>query len=158
MKACSHCLGHMTKVATMPIYGKTLYKSSSLESKSRWPWNLVCSPAYWSTTYTTFVYMMPRVDLDLFYGKIKFGPVFFYKVKTMDFSKTIVLYDIQVCRCSQLKWVHEALWVLKVINLNPVQSDSIFLNFFSSVTADFNISSALRWAIMFLWLFIYRYP
>ena len=31
-KACSNCLGHMTKMATMPIYGKILKKYSSLES------------------------------------------------------------------------------------------------------------------------------
>ena len=37
------------------------------------------------------------------------------------------------------------------IDLGPIQSDSIFLNFFSSVTADFNISSALRWAIQDQW-------
>ena len=30
------------------------------------------------------------------------------------------------------------------IDLGPNHSDSIFLNFFSSITADFNISSALR--------------
>ena len=36
------------------------------------------------------------------------------KVKMMDFSETIVVYDIKVGICSQLKWVHEALWVSKV--------------------------------------------
>ena len=48
----------------------------------------------------------PLIDLDLFYGKVKFGPLCFYtvweKVKTMDFSETIVVYDIKVGRCSQL--------------------------------------------------------
>ena len=35
----------------------------------------------------------------------------------MDFSETIVVYDIKVGKCSLLKWVHEALWVptVKVI-------------------------------------------
>ena len=33
------------------------------------------------------------------------------------------------------------------IDLGPNHSDSIFLIFFSSITADFNISWALRWAI-----------
>ena len=36
---------------------------------------------YAASSTTKFVQMMPqgclRVDLDLFYGKIKFGPVFF---------------------------------------------------------------------------------
>ena len=46
----------------------------------------------------------PCVDLNLFYGKVKFGPICFRmeKVKTMDFSETIVVYDIKVGRCSQL--------------------------------------------------------
>ena len=45
-----------------------------------------------------------------------------------------------------VKCVHEALCVpkIKVIVLGSNHSDSIFLNFFSSITADFNISSALR--------------
>ena len=31
MKICTNELGHMTKMATMPIYGKNLKKSSSPE-------------------------------------------------------------------------------------------------------------------------------
>ena len=37
------------------------------------------------------------------------------------------------------------------IDLDPNHSDSIFVNFFSSLTADFNISSALRWALQDQW-------
>ena len=37
------------------------------------------------------------------------------------------------------------------IDLDPNHSDSIFLNIFSSITADFNISAALRWAIQNQW-------
>ena len=39
--------------------------------------------------------MMTLGDLDLFYGKVKFGPLCFCmgKVKTMDFSETIVVYE-----------------------------------------------------------------
>ena len=37
------------------------------------------------------------------------------------------------------------------IDLGPNHSDSIFLNFFSSVTVDFKISSALRWVIQDQW-------
>ena len=69
------------------------------------------------------------------------------KVKTMDFSETIVVYDIKVGRCSQLN-VYMKLYEYQrsrsFIDLGPDHSDSIFLNFFSSITADFNISSALR--------------
>ena len=34
-KVCSNSPGHMTKMAAMPIYGKSLKKSSSPESKGR---------------------------------------------------------------------------------------------------------------------------
>ena len=30
--------GHMTSMAAMPIYGKNMKKSSSLEPNGRWPW------------------------------------------------------------------------------------------------------------------------
>ena len=34
-KVCSNSPGHMTKMSAMPIYGKNLKKSSSLEPKGR---------------------------------------------------------------------------------------------------------------------------
>ena len=43
MKIYTNELGHMTKIATMPIYCKNLLNSSPLEPMTRWPWNLVCS-------------------------------------------------------------------------------------------------------------------
>ena len=49
-KICSNGPGHMTKMATMSIYGKNLKKSSSPEPKGRWTWNLVCSIGCSSTT------------------------------------------------------------------------------------------------------------
>ena len=44
----------------------------------------------------------PWVNLDLFYGKVKFGPYAFVleKGKSMDISETIVEYDVKVCSCS----------------------------------------------------------
>ena len=42
-KVCINGPGHMTKMATMPIYGKNLKKSSSPEPAGRFPRNLVCS-------------------------------------------------------------------------------------------------------------------
>ena len=50
MKINTNELGHMTNMAAMPIYGKNLKKSSSPEPIDRWPWNLVCSIVYVSTT------------------------------------------------------------------------------------------------------------
>ena len=55
-KVCSNGPGHMANMATMLIYGKNLKKSSSLEPKGGWPWKLVCSIGYSSTT--KFVQMM----------------------------------------------------------------------------------------------------
>ena len=43
MKIYTNGLGHMTNMATMPIYGKNLKKSSSPEAVDRWPWNFLCS-------------------------------------------------------------------------------------------------------------------
>ena len=88
--------GHMTKMAAMLIYGNNL-KKSSLEPKGRWPWNLVCSIGYSGTT--KFLQMMilgwPWPILQqgqiwshmLLYGE---------KGKTMDFSETIVVYDLKL--------------------------------------------------------------
>ena len=45
-KVCPNSPGHMTKMAAMPIYGKNLKKSSSLEPKDWWPWKLVCIIGY----------------------------------------------------------------------------------------------------------------
>ena len=42
-KDCINGPGHMTKMATMPIYGKNLKKSSSPEPAGQFPRNLVCS-------------------------------------------------------------------------------------------------------------------
>ena len=50
MKICSKILGHMTKMASRPMYGKNLQKSHSSKPSRRWPWNLVYSNGYSSTT------------------------------------------------------------------------------------------------------------
>ena len=92
-------------------------------------------------------------------------PLQLVKVKTMTFSETIVVYDIKVGRCSQLKWVHEALWVSKVKVIHWHWSNSIGFNIFQllflKLTTDFNISSRLRWAIQDQWssgyLFIFLF-
>ena len=79
----------------------------------------------------------PWVDLNLFYGKVKFGPVAFVreKGKTMDIIETIVVYDVKVGRCSKL---NTSTWAYIDINgqghsLTLVQGHSVstFSNFFS---------------------------
>ena len=55
----------------------------------------------------------------------------------MDFSETIVVYDIKVGRCSQLNdfmKLNEYQTSRSFSDLGPNLSDSIFLNFFSSIT------------------------
>ena len=58
-------------------------------------------------------------------------------VKTMDFSETIVVYDIKVDRCSQLN-EYMKLYKCKrsrsLIGFGPNLSDSIYLNVFFSIT------------------------
>ena len=41
IKIYTNELGHLTKMAVMPIYGKNLLKSSPLEPMDRWLWHLV---------------------------------------------------------------------------------------------------------------------
>ena len=65
----------------------------------------------------------------------------------MGFSETIVVYDIKVGRCSQLNEymkLYEYQSSRSFIDFGPNHSDSKCLNFFSSITADFHISLALR--------------
>ena len=50
MKIYTNELSHITNMAAMPIYGKNLKKSFSPEPVDQWPWNLVCSIVYGSTT------------------------------------------------------------------------------------------------------------
>ena len=53
----------------------------------------------------------------------------------MDFSETIVVYDIKVGRCSQLNEYMKLEYQRSgsLIDLNQNLPDSIFLNFFSSI-------------------------
>ena len=98
---CSNDPGHMTKLATMPIYGKTfknLLRNRSTDIVEAWYSASV-------TRVLLFVQMMTLgVDLEPFTSKVKFGPLCFCmgKAKTMDFSETIVVHDIKVGRCRQL--------------------------------------------------------
>ena len=55
----------------------------------------------------------------------------------MDFSESVVVYNIKVGRCSQLNEymkLFEYQRSRSLIDLGPNLSDSIFLNFFSSIT------------------------
>ena len=83
MKIYTNELGHMTSMAAMPIYGKNLKKSSSPEPIDWWPWNLVCSIVYASTTKV--VQIMTLGYRDPFYAKVKFGHIGFCMGKSKNY-------------------------------------------------------------------------
>ena len=72
----------------------------------------------------------PGLNLTYFMARSNLVPYAFVleKVKTMDFAETIVVYDIKIGRCSQLKWIHEALWVPKVKVIHWPWSRSLRFN------------------------------
>ena len=69
MKSCYNGLGHMTKIATMPIYGKKTLKIFYFRT-NRWPWNLVCSIVYASTTKIIQIMILDWPWLTLRQGQI----------------------------------------------------------------------------------------
>ena len=95
-KVRSNGPGHMTNIWPPCPYIVKALKKSSVEPKGRWPCKLVCSNGYSSTT--KLFKLWPWFDRDLFYGKVKFGPLCFFVLengKTMDFSETIEVYQIR---------------------------------------------------------------
>ena len=123
-KVCSNGLGHMTKVAAMSTYGKNMKHSSSLEPKSRWPWKLHAASSA-QVQMITLGWPWPI----LWQGQI-WSPVLLEKVKTMDFSETIVVCDIKVSICSQLNEYMKLYGYQRsrsLTDLGPNLSDSIFL-------------------------------
>ena len=77
----------------------------------------------------------PGLILTYFMARSNLVPYAFVweKVKTMDFSETVVVYDIKVGRCSQLNEyikLYEYQRSRSVIDLGPDHSDSKFLNLF----------------------------
>ena len=96
----------------------------------------------------------PWLTITYFTARSNLVPYAFVweKVKTVDFSETIKVHDIKVGRCSQL---NESFMSTKgqghSLTLVQITQIQYFKTFFSSITADFNISSALRWAIQDQW-------
>ena len=66
----------------------------------------------------------PWVDRDLFYGKVKFGPL--CKGKTMDISETIVVCDTKVGRCSQLNEYMVKTWKILLWNQKADDLESLY--------------------------------
>ena len=67
--------------------------------------------------------MMTWSDLDLFYGKVKFGNLGFSigKVKIVDFSETIAACDLKVGRCRQL---------MKIMKVCEIEGQSHFFTIY----------------------------
>ena len=83
----------------------------------------------------------PGLTLTYFTARSNFVPYAFVgeESKTMDFSETIVIYDIKVGRCSQLNEymkLYEYQRSRSFIDLGPNLSCLIFLIFFSSITSS----------------------
>ena len=78
------------------------------------------------------------LTLIYFMARSNFVPyAFVWEGKTKDFSETIVVCDIKVGRCRKLNEymkLYEYQRSRSFIGLGPNLSDSIFLNFFSSIT------------------------
>ena len=112
-------LGHLTNMATVPIYGKNLKKSSPPEAIDRWSWNLVCCIVYVNTTKV--VQIMTWVDLDLFYVKVKFGYIGFRMGESENylFLETIAALGLKVAWWIQLN---------KLMKLNEYQRSRSFFD------------------------------
>ena len=73
LKVCSNGPGHMTKMAAMPIYGKNLKKSFHQKADDLETWYAASGARVLPSLFK----WCPWVDLDLFYGKVKFDPLCF---------------------------------------------------------------------------------
>ena len=103
MKVTTNALCHMTKMAAMPIYGKTVKHLT---------WNQKAH--HLETWYAALVTQVlpgmlkwwPWVDLDLFYSKVKIGPFCFCMGKSLScsFQETIEACEVKVgtYTCSQI--------------------------------------------------------
>ena len=125
-------------MAAMPIYGKTLFSGTKrpltlkLDMQHRvFEYYQVCSnddPGFTLTYFTTRSNLVPDAFV---WGR----------GKTMDFSETIVVYDVKVGRCSQLNMYMNLHVYMHIkgqdhsLTLVQGQSDSTLSNFFSLETA-----------------------
>ena len=92
--------GHMTKMAAMPIYGKNLKKIFSGTKKLM---TLKLGMQHRVLEYyQVCLNDDPGLTLTYFTARSNLVPYAFVwdKDKTMDFSETVVVYDVKVDRCS----------------------------------------------------------
>ena len=113
-KNCLNGLDHMTKMVAMPIYGKNLKKSSSPEPIDWWPWNLLCSIVYASTTKIVQIITLGWPGPILCQGQI-----WLHRLLHGQKWKLCIIWKLLSHRPQSWfkylnKWVNEVQWVSKV--------------------------------------------
>ena len=108
MKIYWHDGGHITKMAAMPIYGKN--PSKNLPLRNWWTdFHKTWYVALVTPAHHSLFKWWPRVDLDLFYGKVKFGNI------GLSIGKSENLIFQNICSLwPETNWDNEDMWVLKV--------------------------------------------
>ena len=81
MKIWWHDAGHMTKMAAMPIYGKNPFKNLLLRNRQA-DFHETWYVALGTPAHHNLFKWWPLSDLDLFYGKVKFGYLCFSNGKS----------------------------------------------------------------------------
>ena len=101
MKVCSNGLGHMTKMAAMPIYGKNLKKFLLQNQKADDLETWYASSG--ALVLPSLLKWWPLVDLTYFTARSNMVRYAFVweKGKTMDFSENIVVYDLKLATDDQ---------------------------------------------------------
>ena len=95
---CSNGPGHMTNMATMPIYGKKKLKHPLLWNQKADDHETLLYASLSARVLPSLLKWWPWVDLDLFSRRSNLVPYAFVweKGKTMDFSETIVIYYLKL--------------------------------------------------------------
>ena len=102
----------MTNMAAMAIYGKNL-KSSSQKPIDPWPWNLVCSIMYGSTTKVVQIMTLGWPWPLLRQGQIWSHRLLYGKKWKLFFGNYCSL-GFQSCLKHLAKWVNDVEWVSNV--------------------------------------------
>ena len=142
----------MTNMADMPLYGKHLkilllwnQKADDLESWYAASGTQVLPSLFNGGPRLTLTYFTAWSDLVHYAFVLE-------KRKTMDFSETIVVYDIKVCRCSQLNEYmkpYEYQRLRSFIDLGPNLWFNV-LYFFSSITTG-SIEAKFHMELLWDW-------
>ena len=123
----------MTKMATMPIYGKNLKKNLWNQEAD----DLACwYVASGARVLPSFFKWWPWVDIDLFYGKVKFGPLCFSSLSAIVFYVHLwqkwVLYTVGIrikCSISTPAYVayHISMDIYKLFDLASLPKNDFML-------------------------------